>query len=392
MTEKKVTGLNTAAIMALSLIGMGFTVVTPAMAIFAEHYAGKDTTWISTLPTLFIVIGTVTAGAVMGKVIKYRTLAIIACLLYVVGGCAPGMFDNYAGMLVCRAIFGLGAGLMSPLGTALVILTYKDQKRAKILGYRTLFSNGGGIIMQMLGGALAVISWQYVFWGHAFGLIGLAMAFFLPEPEISQAAQEKTKEARPKKKEKMNKVVWLIAAILIIFNVLNYPVMLNISSLFVQRDAGNAAVAATALSMYTVAGCVAGFVFGFIFKHLQRWVIAIGFFLCALGAFLIYSGQTTIVMTLGMALIGFGFSTILPASFSWVGKATPPSTVATATSICVAATNLGGFVSSFWLKFLNAVFGENMLSGLTIEIIVLVIIGVVFLAYDPYKDRKTAAA
>ena len=47
--------------------------------------------------------------------------------------------------------------------------------------------NGGGIILQMLGGALADVNWQLVFWGHAFGLIGLFMAFFLPEPDAPRS-------------------------------------------------------------------------------------------------------------------------------------------------------------------------------------------------------------
>ena len=162
--EKRISPIGTAAIMCLFLVSMGFTVVTPAMATLGAHYAGKDVTWISTLPTLFTVIATALAGSVMGKKVKYRTLAIAAGVLYLIGGCAPALFDNYAGMLVCRAILGFGLGLMAPLGNALIVGNYKGQKQASLLGYGTLFMNGGGIILQMLGGALAEMNWQLVFW------------------------------------------------------------------------------------------------------------------------------------------------------------------------------------------------------------------------------------
>ena len=335
--EKRISPIGTAAIMCLFLISMGFTVVTPAMAVLGEHFAGKDVTWVSTLPTLFTVLGTALAGAIMGKKMKYRTLAILAGFLYLIGGCAPALFDNYAGMLVCRAILGFGLGLMSPLGNALIVGNYKGQKQASLLGYGTLFMNGGGIILQMLGGALADINWQLVFWGHAFGLIGLIMAFFLPEPDAPAAAPE---AAQTGKKERMGKAVWVIAILFVVFNVLNYPVMLNISGLFVTRNAGTAAAAATALSLYTVAGCVAGLVFGTIFKFAKRWCIALGYIFCGLGALCVYTGQTAVVMTLGLILIGFGFSVIMPAFFAWVGLVTPASTVAGAISICMAFTNL----------------------------------------------------
>ena len=385
--EKRISPIGTAAIMCLFLVSMGFTVVTPAMATLGAHYAGKDVTWISTLPTLFTVIATALAGSVMGKKVKYRTLAIAAGVLYLIGGCAPALFDNYAGMLVCRAILGFGLGLMAPLGNALIVGNYKGQKQASLLGYGTLFMNGGGIILQMLGGALAEMNWQLVFWGHAFGLIGLVMAFFLPEPDAPAAVPE---AASAGKKEKMGKAVWLIAILFIVFNILNYPIMLNISTLFEIRNAGGATVAATGLSLYTVAGCVAGLVFGTLFKLAKRWCIALGYILCGLGALCIYVGQNAAIMTLGLILIGFGFSTVMPAFFAWVGVVTPASTVAGAISICMAVMNLGGFVSSFWLKLLTAIFSENILSGIMIEIVVFLIIGVIFLIYSPFKEKKQA--
>ena len=321
----------------------------------------------------------------MGKKMKYRTLAILSGFLYVIGGCAPALFDNYAGMLVCRAILGFGLGLMAPLGNALNVGNYKGQKQASLLGYGTLFMNGGGIILQMLGGALADVNWQLVFWGHAFGLIGLFMAFFLPEPDAPAPAPEAAKSG---KKEKMGKTVWVIAILFVLFNVLNYPVMLNISGLFVARQAGTAATAATALSMYTVAGCVAGLVFGTVFKFAKRWCVALGYILCGLGALCVYVGQNAVIMTLGLILIGFGFSTIMPAFFAWVGVVTPASTVAGAISICMAFTNLGAFISTFWLQFLDLVFGESVLSGIMIEIVVFLIIGVIFLIYSPFREKK----
>ena len=383
--EKRISPIGTAAIMCLFLVSMGFTVVTPAIAVLGEHFAGKNVAWVSTLPTLFTVLGTALAGSVMGKKMKYRTLAILPGFLYVIGGCAPALFDNYAGMLVCRAILGFGLGLMAPLGNALIVGNYKGQKQASLLGYGTLFMNGGGIILQMLGGALADVNWQLVFWGHAFGLIGLFMAFFLPEPDAPAPAPEAAKSG---KKEKMGKTVWVIAILFVLFNVLNYPVMLNISGLFVARQAGTAATAATALSMYTVAGCVAGLVFGTVFKFAKRWCVALGYILCGLGALCVYVGQNAVIMTLGLILIGFGFSTIMPAFFAWVGVVTPASTVAGAISICMAFTNLGAFISTFWLQFLDLVFGESVLSGIMIEIVVFLIIGVIFLIYSPFREKK----
>lgn len=382
--ERKVGTLGVMALLSLPLVSMGFSVVTPAMATLAEHFAGKDVSWISTLPTLFVVIGTMLAGSIMGKKVKYRTLAIVGSLLYFIGGCAPATFDNYWLTLVCRGVLGFGLGLMSPLGNALIIGLYKGQKQAAMLGYGTLCMNAGGIFLQMLGGALAGISWQITFWGHAFSLIALVLAFFLPEPNV----QEPVKEAGTEKKEKMGTVVWVISAMLLLFNIINYPIMMNVSVLFVMRDAGGPAAAATALSLYTVAGCVAGLVFGKIFQYAKRWCFAIGFALCTCGVALVYFMNNGILMTIGLMLVGFGFSIVMPTAMTWLGMGTPPSTVAMGTSIVMALMNLGAFASSIWLKILNAIFKETIFSAILAAIVVFTALTVVFIVYNPFKEKK----
>ena len=267
MQEKKVTGLNTFAILSLSLVAMTITVVTPAIGTFAGVFAAHGTafTFISTLPTLFIVIGTFLAGAIMGKTVKYRTLAIVGNTIALIGGCLPALIctpDNFPVLLVCRAFFGFGMGLMSPLGNALIIGHFQGQKQASLMGYGTLFMNAGGIVCQMLGGALAGIDWKLTFWGHGFLIIAVIMSFFIPEPPKMEAPAPEEGVAVDGPKPGLGKVTVIAAIVLALFNIVNYPNMMNISTLFIQRNAGGAVAAATALSLYTVAGCVAGLIFG----------------------------------------------------------------------------------------------------------------------------------
>ena len=390
MEEKKVRGPQLAAIMTLYFVSMAITVVTPAMATFMEHWPDKAEyiSYISTLPTLFIVIGTFLAGAIMGRKIRYRTLAIIASVIALIGGVAPAFFDNFELTLVCRAVMGFGAGLMAPLGNALIVGLYKGQKQASILGYGTLFMNAGGIILQMLGGFLAGTGekgWQMVFWGHALLLVAVIMAFFLPEPPVEEVVSNSGK------KESVGKKVYVIAALIFFYNLFAFPIMLNMSTLFVQRNAGGPAVAATSLSLYTVAGVVAGFTFGFLFKAVKRFVITLGMALCGVGFLLVFAGNSMIVMTVGLIVVGFGFSTFFPAFMAWMGMVTPPSTVAMASSLILACMNLGGFVASPYNSLLMRIFGEDhfILPMIMIAIVFDLVVAVVFAFASPFK-KETA--
>ncbi|MGE4354470.1 MAG: MFS transporter [Oscillospiraceae bacterium] len=378
---KKVSTLGTIAIMSMFFIAMGFTVVTPAMAKFAEAFPNNNFVLISTLPTLFIVIGTFLSGSVAGKKLSYKTLAVTGSLLFLIGGVAPAYISGFNAILVCRAVFGLGIGFMIPLGNALVIGNFEGQKRASLLGYGTLFMNFGGILFQMLGGILADINWQMTFWAHTLVIFALIFSFLLPEPPKADTAQTASAP-----KEKLGKPVWVIALLLLIYNMINYPIMMNLSILFIERNAGGATAAATALSLFTVAGCVAGLLFGNIFKALRRFCIPLGFTLCALGAVLVRFGTSGLLMTMGLILIGFGFSVILPSFMTWMGISTPPSTVAMAASIVMALMNLGGFVCAYWLEIINAIAGETIITPINIAIGFFILMVAVFLIYNPYKS------
>ncbi len=390
VSQKNSSGgaMSLVAIMCLGAVGMGFSVVTPAMEVLGNHYQGLNVTWISTLPTLFVVFGTSAAGPLMGKRVKYKTLAIVSTLICLIGGCAPALFGDYVFMLVCRAVFGFGLGLLIPLATALIMGNYEGDKRSRYLGWSTLFMNAGGIIFQTLGGILADMNWQLTFWGHLLFILPFITSFFLHEP--IPAAEPEDVGAAPVK-EKMSGKVWILAIILAVFQVFSYPVMLNISVIFVERAIGTAAIASTALSMYTVAGCVAGLIFGWVFKATRRVTIGLGYLLCAVGALLVYLDiPTYIVPTVGCMMLGFGFSTILPAMFEWLGVITPPSTVPGGTSVIMAVMYVGSFCSSFWLTANDIMFGDSTYMPILIESIAFFIFAVIFFIYNPFKKAQNA--
>ena len=391
--QKETTTLNLAAIFGLALMGMCITVVTPAMGTFIaqwpEHGPAGDGmyAYISTLPTLMTLICSPIFGALAGKKMKFKTLSILGTGLVVVGGLLPAIIGgSFYFVLFTRVLLGMGVGIIAPLGNALIIGCYKGQKQATYLGWATLFMNGGGIVFQLLGGFLAEAGgWQMTFWGHGFALVSFLLAFFIPEPEgVEQPVQ--TAEG-PVKKEKMHWMVWFVGFFLLLFNVLNFPVMMNISVLFDQRGAGGAAAASIGTTIYTVAGMFAGMIFGALFAKIKRFIIPIGMAFCTLGAFLVWSGQTALIMDAGLACVGFGFSCWFPAFTGLVGMWTPPSTVAFGMSIVMALMNGGGFLCTYWLMIVKKLTGNAVEMPILIEVIIFAVITVGLFIWNPYPKK-----
>lgn len=385
--KQNIPVISLIAIMAIFLVNRGVNIVTPAMNTFYEHFSDfsrETVAMISTLPNLTLVIGTLVVGAVVGKRFSFKTMAILGSVIYLIGGVAPYFIDDLYVILGCRLLFGFGLGLIYPLSNALINGLYEGDKRATYLGYGTFMLNLGGIALQTLGGILADIDWQLVFLAHAVSLLALVCAFLLPEPP---------------KKEAVAKTggIWLTAPVAVIgvvffvYMLMAYPAMLNISVIFSDRLGSGAAVASTALSLYTALAAVSGFFFGMIFKKLKRWCLFLGFAIATIGMVMVQVGNVYIVLTLGVGFIGLGFGIIMPALLAWCAKIAPEGKVAICTSFALAMMNLAGFVSSFYLSGLAAAFGESVYSPIKIAMVVLALMTVAFIVYNPFKETQASA-
>lgn len=376
--------LKLAAIFSIFFLMPGVVVVNPAMAKFAATFPEYNFALIATMPTLTILVSTLWAGSVAGKSLKYRTLAVMGCVLFIVGGTAPAFLNNFIAIIACRAVFGIGVGLLTPLSNGLIIGLYEGQKQAAYLGYGTLFINGGAVLLQMFGGALAEIDWHFVFYAHLLGIISLVLVFFLPEPQNLEGPQARNTKG---KMEKVAFGVYALGILFFVYSLLSFPIMVNMALLFQVKAAGGAAIAATALSLFTVGGALGGLAFGFVFKRFKRFCLTIGYALCGLGVLVILIGTNAITMTVGAFLQGFAYSLVMPALISLVGTITPPSTVAMGISIMMAMMNIAAFISTFYLKILTNIFGENIYSSLKVFIAVVLTLAAVFIFINPFAEK-----
>jgi len=223
--------LAQAAILSLFFICAGAAVVNPALQGLAEAYAGVPFTTvllIATLPTLMYVPFSVLAGAVAGSVIKFRTLALGGAVLWVVGGLAPFVFSDFMAVIVARVVFGIGLGIVSPLGGALILRLFEGKTRANLMGLGSALMNGGAIVFMLIAGVLAAQQVQLVWLVHLIGIVALVMlALWLPEPEKIVKVAGAAKVPTPLG-------VWGYIVVFSVATTLMYPMLLTMSTLIVE--------------------------------------------------------------------------------------------------------------------------------------------------------------
>jgi len=192
------------AILSLSLLTvMAGAAVAPALGLIQEYFSDTDRSLVQmivSMPALFIAGTNLFLFKPLCKRFKARTLLIAGLLLYTVFGCAAGLFSSMPMILVCRALVGVGVGIIMPLSTGLLSFYFTRDKQAPLMGYSSALNMMGGVVATLIAGGLAMISWRLSFLVYLLGLISIVLCFiWMPNESIYDSRQSSAQSGSFKK-------------------------------------------------------------------------------------------------------------------------------------------------------------------------------------------------
>ncbi|MBR1380111.1 MAG: MFS transporter [Alphaproteobacteria bacterium] len=188
MNHKDRKHLFTASILSLSLLTvMAGAAVAPALNVIAAYFTDAPKLLIQliiSVPALFIVLANMVFPWLCTR-FRTRTLVMIGLILYTVGGCAAGVFNNIYMVLFARALVGIGVGIIMPMSTGLLTYYYTRDRHDKLLGLSSAMNQVGGVVATLLSGVLSTISWRASFLVYLIGLVSIIMcAAFMPNERM----------------------------------------------------------------------------------------------------------------------------------------------------------------------------------------------------------------
>jgi predicted MFS family arabinose efflux permease len=188
------------SILSLSLLTvMAGAAVAPALGVIKEYFADVNQLFVQmiiSVPALFIVITNLFFPALC-KRFGAKTLVLGGLLLYTVGGCVAGAFNNIWLVLLMRALVGVGVGIIMPLSTGLLAYYFRPEEQVGLMGYSSAMNQMGGVIATLLSGMLANISWRASFLVYLLGLLSIILCLlYLPNDRIMTANGNQQKSAK----------------------------------------------------------------------------------------------------------------------------------------------------------------------------------------------------
>lgn len=339
----------TMAILSLSLLTvMAGAAVAPALKVIQDYFCDVNQALVQmviSIPALFIFL----TNMVFPKLCKcFRTkeLTLAGLLIYVIGGCAAGLFDSIWVVLFFRALVGVGVGIIMPMSTGLISFYYTRDKQDRLMGYSSAMNQMGGVIATLISGILAGFSWRASFLVYLMGLFCIVLCMvFLPNEKISSQSGKKEKGVFKKY------YAFIIAMFLLMFTFFIYP------STFAIETAKEGIIPMQYIAIIMAAMDLVAFLGGLAFAQVKKHMgartkyVAPILFLGGYLSLLLIGGWPGAIM--GSSLIGFANGLGIPFIMSTAGQSAGRSAATTVMPMLSMALYMAQFTTPIILSVIG---------------------------------------
>jgi len=173
-----VFGVTLMAVLGVASITPAFPTISRALNITPNQ--------VGLLITFFTLPGAILTpflGILSDRYGRKRIL-VPSLFIFAVAGFACSFIKDFSMLLVMRAVQGIGSGALASLNSTIIGDLFSGEQRVKAMGLNAAVLSVGVAAYPSIGGALALIGWNYPFMLSLLALpIGIAALFFLNSPE-----------------------------------------------------------------------------------------------------------------------------------------------------------------------------------------------------------------
>ncbi|MEG2365218.1 MAG: MFS transporter [Alistipes sp.] len=306
---------------------------------------------LTSLPSLLIIPFVLLSGKLSVGKDKLKILTAGLSIFFLSGvACifAPSMFW----LIVVSCVLGIGAGMVIPLSTGLVVDYFTGDARVRQLGFSSSINNLTLVMATVLTGYLANVDWHLPFLVYTLPGISLALSFFLrghpaaPEPQES-AQLRNTAIDRRKLAELMMLYVFITYAVLVITF---YAAFLIDDYKFDSSFSG------VLISLFFLAIMLPGLFINRIIKVLRQNTNLVSLVMMGVGLLGCGLFKEKAVMIVGSLLAGAGYGIMQPIIYDKAATIAPPRLATLALSFVMSMNYLAVMICPFVIHLFRDVF------------------------------------
>ena len=311
---------------------------------------------LTSLPSLLIIPFVLLSGRLSVGRNKVKIL-ILGLSLFFGSGILYFFAKSMTALIVISCILGIGAGIMIPLSTGLIVDYFSGKYRVQQLGLSSSINNITLVLATMLTGYLANINWHYPFLVYTLPGGTIILTSFLRKrdsianvPKIEQAPQQPLpgRIDRPKLVGLMFLYFFITYAVLAITFYLPF---------LLQSYKMSSDLSGVMISLLFLAIMLPGMFLNNIISWLRNKINWVSLLCIGMGLLLIFLFRDPFMIGVGCIATGLGYGVMQPLIYDKTARIAPAEQATLALSFVMSVNYLAIMLCPFIVDGLEALFG-----------------------------------
>ncbi len=266
---------------------------------------------ISTIPSLFQMAAILISGQV-GRRLGLKGNILLGAALCGISGTLPVWIQSIPLILLSRAVFGFGVGLIASSMLSLIVYFFDGQSRSTMIGMQGSIGGLGSFTTAFLSGRLLTFGWNVSFATYYIDfLVLLIVAFFVPRVERQNAPQGKKKEVSFKTPAHLSG--FLLICLLMFFSTMFATVfIIKAATLITQSGYGTSEDGSAIIMLISLGSLCSGALYGKMYARMKDLSLVLFYLICAAAFFMGGLIQNLYAMLFSAFLLGFGLIAFTP--------------------------------------------------------------------------------
>ena len=306
---------------------------------------------LTSLPSLLIIPFVLLAGKLSIGRDKLKIL-VVGLTIFFLSGVACLFARSMMWLIIISCILGIGAGMVIPLSTGLVVDYFTGDYRVRQLGYSSAINNLTLVLATVVTGYLAKVDWHLPFLVYTLPGVSLVLALFLrrsrsePEPEHSIQLRNKRIDRR--------KLTQLMA--FYFFITYGVVILTFYASFLVDDYRIDSSFSGVLISLFFLAIMLPGLMIDRIIRRLKHNTNLVSLALVFTGLLLLGIFRDKTMLILGSLLTGLGYGVMQPVVYDKAATIAPPRSATLALSFVMAMNYLAVMVCPFLMSLFREIF------------------------------------
>ena len=306
---------------------------------------------LTSLPSLLIIPFVLVAGKLSEGREHLQSLGW-GLFIFLVSGIACLFAKSMLWLILISCLLGIGAGMVIPLSTGLVVKYFTGDWRVRQLGYSSAINNLSLVLATAVAGYLAEVNWHLPFLVYTLPAVSLLLMPALKrEPQIPEPKESLQLQYRAIDRPKLTGLMLLYFFITYAVLVITYDV-----SFLVDHYHLKSSFSGVLISLFFLAIMLPGFFLNGIIRSLKSATNLVGLMMMAAGLLAMGYLHTRSLLIVGVLLSGLGYGIMQPIIYDKAATIAPPRSATLALSFVMAMNYLAVMACPFILSLARDLF------------------------------------